>query len=239
MTGSEPFSTTRRKPRPGLIVVIVLLHVLAIYGLTRALAPGLVKPVEQSVLSTFSVTITAPEDPPEPEPDEGSAGAEGEQATPQPVTAPEPPVPVRRDEPLPQAASTGSDTRSGARDTGEGTGAAGEGLGTGSGRGGGGPGGGIAVKPSVRSGEINEARDFPIPEGGRRTRFGQSVTVVFTVTPEGRARDCSVARSSADADTAARVCPLVIEKIRFNPARRADGTAVAARYGYRVDFKAR
>jgi protein TonB len=65
------------------------------------------------------------------------------------------------------------------------------------------------------------------------------VTVVFTVTPEGRARDCSVARTSADSATTALVCGKVIEKIRFNPAQTADGRAVASRYGYRVDFRER
>ena len=92
---------------------------------------------------------------------------------------------------------------------------------------------------SVRSGEINQSRDFPIPEGGRSTRFGKSVTVVFTVTVDGRARNCSVANSQVDAETTALVCPLVIERIRFNPATTAEGTPVEARYGYRVDFRAR
>ena len=79
----------------------------------------------------------------------------------------------------------------------------------------------------------------PAPPGGREARFGKSVTVVFTVTPDGRARHCSVARSSVDAEATALVCPLVIRKIRFNPATRGDGTPIEARYGYRVDFRAR
>lgn len=235
------FTSRRRRPRPALVALIAALHVLALYGLARALAPDMVRSVEESVVSSFSVTVSAPpEDPPaEPEPDQGAAGDPGAQATPQPVTAPDPPIPVPSTTPVPRATSTGTQDTSGARDAGAGTGAAGPGEGTGSGARGGGPDGGAAVRPSVRSGEVNEARDFPVPPGGRASRAGSFVTVVFTVTTDGRARGCSVARSTADADTTARVCPLVVENVRFNPAQRADGTPVEARYGYRVDFNAR
>ena len=236
MPGPESFSQTSRRPRPGLVVLIVLFHLLALYGLTRAFAPTFVASVEETVVSAFTVTITTPEDP-EPEPDAGAAGEQGQEAVPKPVTAAPAKLPVPKNTPIPRASSTGAADTSGAKDSGEGTGAGGDGLGTGSGNGGGGQGGGIAVKPSVRSGELNQARDFPVPPGGRETRFGKSVTVVFTVAADGRARNCSVASSQVDAETTARVCPLVMDKIRFNPATRADGTPVEARYGYRVDFK--
>lgn len=238
MPGPGSYAESRRQRRPGLIVLIVLFHVLALYGLTRAFAPTFVATVEKSVVSAFTVTITTPEEPePEPEPDAGASGEQGKEAVPKPVTAPKPKLPVPKNTPVPRASSTGAAATSGAKDSGEGTGAGNSGSGTGSGNGGGGQGGGIAVKPSVRSGELNQARDFPVPEGGRQTRFGKSVTVMFTVTADGRAKNCSVANSQVDAETTARVCPLVMDKIRFNPATRADGTPVEARYGYRVDFK--
>jgi protein TonB len=91
----------------------------------------------------------------------------------------------------------------------------------------------------VLSGSLDPRRDFPIPEGGREARFGTSVTVFFIVTTAGRARDCAVTRSTADAQSTGRVCALVIEKIRFNPARNRAGEPVEARYGYRVDFRQR
>ena len=97
----------------------------------------------------------------------------------------------------------------------------------------------MAKGPSIRSGSINEARDFPVPEGGRASRFGKSVTVHFTVTTDGRAKNCSVAQTSVDPQTTSLVCGLVTQKIRFNPARTTSGRAVEARYGYRVDFRAR
>nr|WP_137676631.1 hypothetical protein [Parerythrobacter lutipelagi] len=238
----QSFTTIKRKPRPGMIALIVLFHIVFLYGLARFLAPGAVQSVERSVVEAVSVTVTTrdatpPED--DPEPDEGAAGAPGERATPKPVTAPDMPLPLPKKTPVPKASSTGTESRSGARDSGDGTGASGDGLGTGSGNQGGGQGNGIANKPSVRSGRLDQARDFPVPEGGRSVRFGKSVTVVFTVATDGRAKNCSVARTQVDAEATARVCPLVIDKIRFNPATRADGTPVEARYGYRVDFNGR
>ncbi|WP_338242716.1 hypothetical protein [Aurantiacibacter hainanensis] len=228
-----------------LIVVIVLLHFAALYGLARALAPEFTASVVEQATSLVTVTVsTYEEEPPEtepsvspPQPDEGAAAEAGKEAVAREVTAPERPLP--RPSPAPRAASTGTANTSGAADRGEGTGAGGEGEGTGSGRSGSGQGGAVAVGPSVRSGELNEARDFPVPEGGRAARFGKSVTVHFTVTTDGRARDCSVASTQVDAATTALVCPLVIERIRFNPATARDGTPVEARYGYRVDFRAR
>ncbi|MEE4201687.1 TonB family protein [Erythrobacter sp.] len=221
-----------------LILLIVLFHIAALYGLSRLLAPQFTASIEREVVDAFTVTITAPPEPEptaEPEPNEGAAGAPGEEAVPQPVTAPTAPI-ENRPEPRPRATSTGTATRSGAREAGSGTGASGEGEGTGSGNAGSGQGSGIAERPSVASGRLDPRRDFPVPPGGREARLGSSVTVVFTVTTDGRARNCSVARSSADPETTALVCDRVIDRIRFNPARIKDGTPVEARYGYRVDF---
>jgi periplasmic protein TonB len=239
MSYSDP---SFRRPRWGMIAVIALIHVAVILGLIRALAPNFVTQVSDTVLSTFSVTVATqpsePEPPPPKAPDKSGEAAEiGKKAVPKEEKAPKPKIAVAEKN-VPPVASTGSANSSGAGNAGGGTGAGGPGNGTGAGSAGNGQGGGMAKKPSVRSGELNQARDFPIPEGGRQTRFGKSVTVHFTVTAEGEARDCSVAKTEVDAATTAQVCPLVIRKIRFNPAQRGDGTPIEARYGYRVDFKA-
>ncbi len=227
-----------RRPRWGLIGLLLLGHLAVGALLMRLLAPDFTASVVEQATRGFTVTITAPPDPPKAaEPDEGAAGDPGRDATAREQSAPE--VPRPSTSPVPRAASTGADNASGAQDDDDGTGAAGPGDGTGNGNSGQGSGGGLAARPSVRSGELNQARDFPVPEGGRQTRFGRSVTVNFTVTTDGRARNCSVAQSNVDAEATALVCPLVIEKIRFNPATRADGTPVEARYGYRVDFRPR
>lgn len=227
---STRFTERRGRPRWGTLGLIGLAHVLVLLGLVRAFAPDFTASVIDKAASMVTVTVYTP---PPAEPDEGAAGEPAKKAKAKEMAVPPKPKPKKTD--APQAASTGAANDSGARDQGAGTGAGGPGDGTGSGQGGQGF-GNVAVRPSVRSGELNQARDFPVPEGGRQTRFGKSVTVYFTVTVDGRARDCSVARSNVDAETAARVCPLVIEKIRFNPARTADGTPTEARYGYRVDF---
>jgi len=231
-----------RGPRWALLTGIAIFHLFALYGLSLLLAPQFTASVQREVVSAFTVTVTAPEDPPEPvaepEPDEGAAGAPGEEAVPQPVTAPTSRI-ESSPTPRPRASSTGTANRSGARESGDGTGAQGEGEGTGSGNRGSGQGNGIAVRPSVRSGDLDVRRDFPVPEGGREARFGSSVTVVFTVTTDGRARGCSVRTSTADAQSTALVCGLVMEKIRFNPAQTEAGDPIEARYGYRVEFRER
>lgn len=231
----------RRKPRWGLILLIILFHIAALYGLARALVPDFTAAVIERAASTLTVIVTTPEEPenePEPvlneAPDEGAAAAAGRDAEAREVAAPENPLPTPI--PIPPAASTGDANDAGASDAGDGTGAAGEGFGTGSGRSGQGRGGVPVSGPSVRSGSIDSARDFPIPEGGRTMRDGTSVTVVFIVGVDGRASDCSVRNAGPDPATNALVCPLVIERIRFNPAIDALGNAVPARYGWRQDF---
>ena len=232
----KPGYAPSRRPRWGTLALVALLHVAALAGLLRVFAPSFPAEMVERAGSLVTVTITAPPDPPEPspEPDPGAAGEEGRRATPREVAAPEAPLP--RPSLAPRTASTGAANTSGARAEGQGTGAGGAGEGTGSGAGGSGQGGGEVTGPSVRSGRIDAARDFPIPPGGRAIREGTSVTVAFTVGVDGRASDCSVVRPGPDPATNARVCPLVIERIRFNPARDAGGNPVPARYGWRQDF---
>lgn len=243
MGRSEPgfaeqgFSAHRRRPRPGLIALIVLGHLAALYGLTRALAPDFTAQVERSVLSTFTVAVTAPEEPPPSEPavDEGAAGAAGERATPRPVTAPPPRLPRPEETQLPRVSSTGEESSSGAAAAGEGTGGAGSGLGTGSGGSGSGSGGAAATGPVlIRS--ITDARLFPVPPGGRAARVGQSVIVKLIVSPQGRVSQCSVYRPSAFPETDAAVCRLAPEQLRFEPARDRAGNPVAAPFYYRQRF---
>ncbi len=236
------YTATRKRLNWKLIILIGLLHVAALAGLARLLAPEFTASVIETATSVVTVTVRTYEEPEvepsiaPPEPDEGAAGEEGRKATPRAVTAP--PQPLPRPSPAPRASSTGTANQSGAREQGEGTGAGGTGDGTGSGRSGSGRGGIAVTRPTVRSGQIDAARDFPIPEGGRQVRYGTSVTVAFTVGVDGRASNCSVSAPGPDPETNALVCPLVIERIRFNPATDANGDPVPARYGWRQDFRA-
>jgi protein TonB len=231
------FRANRRKPSLPLIAGIVLMHIAVLYGLAHALAPDFTAGVEREVVSAFSVTITAPPEPPPPEnqsePDEGAQGDPGRDAVAQPVTSQPPRVRVKQDAAMPRASSTGTATQSGAANAGDGTGAAGSGLGTGSGNQGNGRGGIAVSKPVHISGGIDNARDFPVPAGGRDARRGTEVVVRVIVGTDGRARDCSVYRASPDAEADRITCELVETRLGFRPAIDAAGNPVAAPFYWR------
>ncbi|MEL6528907.1 MAG: hypothetical protein AAGK01_03475 [Pseudomonadota bacterium] len=233
---AQRYSRRRKRLSWPLIVLIVLFHIAVFYGLARALAPDLTASVERQVVSGFTVVVTTPPDPPppenEPEPDEGAQGAPGKEAVPQPVTAPTPKLEVKPT-PRPRASSTGTQNRSGAREAGDGTGAAGTGDGTGSGNRGGGQGGVAVTKPVHVSGAINNARDYPIPDGGRSARRGTEVIVRVMVGVDGRARNCSIYRPSPDAEADRITCDLVEQRLGFRPAQDANGNPVAAPFYWR------
>ena len=233
MATESSFSTTRRRPKPGTLALIVALHLLALYGLARAFAPQATASVEDAVLSTFTVTVETKQYEPEPEPDAGAAGEEGRKAVPRPVAAPETRIPVKAAPPAPKASSTGAADTSGARESGSGTGAGGSGSGTGSGQGGSGQGGGVATRPVHVSGGINNARDYPVPPGGREARIGNEVVVKVTVGTDGRASNCSVFKPSPDAEADRITCRLVVDRLRVRPATDSNGSPVSAPFYWR------
>lgn len=236
----------RRRPRWGLIVLIVILHVLAILGLIRAFAPDFAGSVIEQASSLVSFNVEEPPPPPEPapepspdpspEPDEGASGEVGEEAVPREVTAPEPVIILPSPSPVPIVPATGTENDSGARDRGEGTGAGGPGDGTGSGRSGSGQGGAPVTRPVKIAGDINDAADYPVPPGGRGIRSGESVTVAMTVTVDGRATDCHVIEPSPDPVADRITCELAVERFRFRPAVNAAGQPVPASYGWRQSW---
>ncbi len=224
--------------------MILLLHIAAILGLIRAFAPDFADNVVSNVASAFTVTVTSPTPPPPPPPppppaaeraapqQEGAAGAPGKKAIPKEVTAPEPVIVLPKIT-APQVAGTGTDNRSGARDSGDGTGAAGQGAGTGAGAGGSGQGGGgRGGAPAEKiKGDINSARDYS--RSGRDLRLGDYVIIVMTVGTDGRAKDCSVSRASRDPEADATTCELAVKRFRFRPATDAQGRPVESTYGWR------
>ena len=227
---SASYADRSHRPRWWLVVLIVLLHIAIFYGLALALAPDLTRKVERTVVSAFTVTVTTPDPPPpenESKPDEGAQGDPGSKAVPQPVAAPTSRI-ERSPTPLPRASSTGTDSSSGAQADGDGTGAAGSGPGTGSGNEGGGQGGIAVSKPVHISGAISNARDYPVPPGGREARRGTEVIVRVTVGVDGRARQCSIYRASPDPEADRITCRLVEERLRFRPAQDANGNPVPA-----------
>ena len=237
MTSPSRFSLRRRRPSLPLLVAIAVLHVAGLYALAHLLAPDLTATVEREVVSAFTVEITAPPEPPppanQPEPDEGAQGDPGRDAVPQPVTRPSSPIELRQDAPRPRATSTGTASQSGAAAAGDGTGAAGTGLGTGSGNRGSGRGGVAVTKPVHISGSIDNARDYPVPPGGRAALRGTEVIVRVIVGTDGRARDCSIIRASPDPEADRITCQLVETRLGFRPASDAAGNPVAAPFFWR------
>ncbi|MDE2595651.1 MAG: TonB family protein [Sphingomonadales bacterium] len=234
-------STPRTKA--GVFVGVALLHLVAILALVRAFAPDFTAKAVESVVSAFTVTVTTPEPSPTPppppaprhEPDPGAAGNVGKKAKPKEVVAPKPKVVIAKTV-APAAASTGRAVTSGARDAGTGTGAGGQGNGTGSGSGGNGQGGGVVTKAVHISGQISNARDLPVPPGGREARIGKSTILAFSISPEGRVSACRVYRSSGFPETDDAVCRLAQSNLRFRPATNASGDPVTSTFYWQQKY---
>lgn len=240
----EPIDADDFNPEPpartklGVMVFVVLLHIVVLLGLVRAFAPDFTAKAVEKVLSTFTVTITAPPPPPPPAEQPKAAGAEGaagKKAVPKEAKAPPPKIPIAKT-PAPQASSTGSAVTSGATNQGNGTGAGGTGDGTGAGGQGNGQGGGKPTKAAHISGQINNARDFPVPEGGRETRVGKSVILALTVAPSGRATNCRVYKSSGFPATDATACVLAMQRLKFKPATNGAGEPITSTFYWQQKF---
>lgn len=212
-----------------------------------ALIVGLGFEVMRAPAETLKLFDIAPEPPPPPpveeiippkartEASEGAAAPPGLKARPTPVVAPPPKVrlPVPSPVIVAPVAGPGIAPSAGASDiAGPGTGAGGEGEGTGSGGAGSGAGGGGPVtRPRYVSGRLVNS-DYP---RGARDAEG-SVTVEFTVETDGRVSECQVTESSGNADLDTTTCRLIERRFRYDPARDAEGRAVADVTGWRQDW---
>jgi periplasmic protein TonB len=225
------------RTKVGVTVFVVLLHVVVLLGLVRAFAPDFTAKAVEKVLSTFTVTITAPPPPPPAEQPKaaGAAGEAGRKAVPKETKAPPPKIAIAKT-PAPKASSTGSAVTSGAVNQGNGTGAGGTGSGTGAGGDGNGQGGGRPSKAAHISGQINNARDFPVPEGGREARIGKSVILALTVAPSGRATNCRVYKSSGFPETDAAACVLAMQRLKFKPATNGAGEPITSTFYWQQKF---
>lgn len=218
-----------------MALAVALIHILVLWALIHAFAPGLPARLARDVTEAFNVTITSPPPPsPEPSPEHkekaGSAAEAGRKALPKEVAAPKPKI-VIIEKAAPPVASTGEAVTSGARDAGQGTGAGGQGGGTGSGAGGQGQGGGAVTKAVKIAGDINSARDYPAAT--RDLRIGGEVIVVLTVGTDGRVKNCRIHRPSRDPEADRITCRLATERFRFRPATDAAGNPVTSTYGWR------
>ena len=229
-----------RRTKLGVALLVIGLQVLLALALVRAFTPDFATKVVDSVVATFSVTVTTPPlpeptPPPPPKAPEpaGKSGNEGKRAVPRAAVALPTKLPISK-VPAPKASSTGSADTSGAGTKGNGTGAGGPGNGTGSGSGGNGQGGGAVSKAVKTAGDINSARDYPIAT--RDLRINDFVIVAITVGTDGRPTGCRVSRPSKDAQANAITCQLALKRFRFKPATDASGKPVASIYGWKQSW---
>lgn len=221
------------------LAVHVLLALLILRGL--GVAPGLATP---EILQLVDV---APPEPPPPlvrqvrAPDrssrrEGAAAPPGLESRPTEIVAPPPVLPLPPIIPAAPVAGPGVNPTSGATPfPGPGTGAGGIGTGTGSGRYGDGPGSGLdgdgdgdgGYSPPRRiRGRISD-RDYPAAVGEAGT--GGTVSVIYTIEPDGRTTNCRVTRSSGNSALDATTCRLIEQRFRFEPSRDRNRRPVRSR----------
>jgi protein TonB len=118
------------------------------------------------------------------------------------------------------------------------SGAAAAGIGTGTGGRGDGPGGGgqgSGGMPVTRAQLLSGAIGNRDNRGGR---YAGRVVVELGITADGRVDGCRIVESSGDSITDAATCRLST-RIRFRPARLADGRAVPDHTFYVVTWRPR
>jgi periplasmic protein TonB len=235
---------THIAPKPAIIAGVLEAGLL--YALIAGLGfsvPG--SQMVQDTLKTFDIVPPAPTPPPPPPPSvvksgrpEGAAAPAGLRAKASPIVAPPPPIPIP---PPPIAAAPvagqGTQSRQGATDMDAGGfGAGGVGNGFGSGGRGFGDGGGGGRPPRQRRGSLSYQ---DVPEGILDPGEGLNLETRYHVNLDGSVSDCRVTRSSGHRDLDERICRLIEQRFRFDPARDEDGQRVESDYIQWQRFSAR
>jgi protein TonB len=218
------------------LAVHLLLALLILRGL--GVATGLTPP---EALKLVNLAPPPPPPPPVVQPvrertaggrREGAAAPANREARPNEIMAPPPILPPLTPLPVPPVAGTDLAPASGATPLpGPGTGAGGIGSGTGSGRfgngtgNGNGDGGGFSPPRRIR-GRISD-RDYPAAVGA--AGIGGTVSVIYTIEPDGSADECRITRSSGNRSLDATTCRLIEERFRFEPSRDRQGRPVRSR----------
>lgn len=83
------------------------------------------------------------------------------------------------------------------------------------------------TQPSRVSGGERKPFKLPAyPSAARKEGRGGPIALLLIVDKRGRVRDCTVARSTGSADLDAATCAFARDKLRYTPARTADGKPV-------------
>jgi protein TonB len=215
--------TASRPDRAKAIAAVVAVHA----ALAAALLTGLnVSTVRETFERMTTIDIREPPPPPPAKPPPAQpkpqakkpTGAPAPRAEPSPVVAPKPRLPVLSPIPAAKIAGAGSASSSGAGTSGTGTGAGGSGYGPG-----GGGTGGFTPAQKITKVPDTEYRRLVSASGMDRGSVGVSIRV----TPDGRATNCRIVRSSGSPVADSLMCQLTEEYVRFRPALDAQGRPIA------------
>ena len=181
-------------------------------------------------LETFDISL--PEIPPPPPPPPPRAQEEsGSPAAPKasPIVAPKPEIqlPVQQTIAAAREAGTGASSSAGQGGAGSGTGAGG--TGTGAGRGSGAGGTPARLVRNLTNADYRGLTGNRIPRG--------SAALALRVDPRGQVDSCRVIRSSGDPVVDSGICALVARRLRFNPARDAQGRPVPYSTNYMATWR--
>lgn len=208
-------------------------------ALAAVIVAGLnVRNVQRAVehITSFDIATPKPPPPPPPPPPRQPAerakekeGAAGKKAVPTEIAAPKVRPLVKPEIAAAPVPSTGSASSAGASIAGSGTGAGGAGDGLG--------GGGTGVDYS-RFTPAQLVRN--ITRGDYRAiatdRMPRGIAMVsLRVQPDGTADNCRIVRSSGDDYVDGELCPLVVQRLRFRPARDDRGRPIP----YQLQYVAR
>lgn len=233
----------RNRDRMKSAVGVAAFHALLGYALIKGLAYRAAEQASENP-KIFNVALDPPPPPeaepprvepspakPKPKDPEGAASPKNLRDTPSPIVALPPVVVLPVPTPVVVAPVAGEGTRpsAGASDVpGPGTGSGGTGNGLGSGESGtgtgGGGGGGTGTGLRWIRGSI---RHSDYPEAAIEAHASGTVYMRFVVTPDGRATDCTVTRSSGNAALDGTTCRLIERRFRYRPARDHQGRPVA------------
>lgn len=216
------YRSEKRTDRWKAITAVAAVHLV----LGAVIITGLnVEMVRDTVerLQSFDVTLEQP--PPEQPPPEvrqdRAEQPEGETgAAPTEIVAPEPRIPTEQPVAAAPVAGTGTASTTG-------TGTSGQGPGAGSGRtgtGGGGTGAPGAGNTPARLVRNISRSDYRRLTSGRMP--AGSAGLAIGVDRTGRVNSCRVVHSSGDPVIDAGLCPLVAARLRFEPARDAQGRPI-------------
>jgi protein TonB len=216
MAYRTPIRTSRWKAMLAALLVTGVLGFGVITGLN-------VKMVQRAVehLQAFDITLPKPPPPeiPKPKP-QPARKPQGAPAAPKasPIVAPKPEVVLPPKQVIAAAvkAGTGASSSNGQGGAGSGIGAGGSGNG---------PGSGAGFTPAQKITKIpnSEYRRLEAVSGLDRGSVGISIRV----TPDGRATNCRVVRTSGSAAADSLMCQLTEEYVRFRPALDPQGRPVA------------